>query len=58
MIQPIPHRPGELGVHSLDHFNLLVPDVADAAKFLRHVQRGNALSLFPRLAKLGGRATD
>jgi len=33
MTQPVPRRPGELGVHSLDHFNLLVPDVADAEKF-------------------------
>ena len=33
MAQPVPRRPGELGVHSLDHFNLLVPDVAEAEKF-------------------------
>jgi hypothetical protein len=33
MIQPPPRRPGELGVHSLDHFSLLVPDAADAEKF-------------------------
>jgi hypothetical protein len=33
MTPPIPRRSGELGVHSLDHFNLLVPDVADAEKF-------------------------
>jgi catechol 2,3-dioxygenase len=33
MAHPVPRRPGELGVHSLDHFNLLVPDVADAEKF-------------------------
>jgi catechol 2,3-dioxygenase len=31
--QPIPRRPGELGVHSLDHFTLMVPDVAEAEKF-------------------------
>lgn len=33
MTQPVPRRPGELGVHSLDHFSLVVPDVADAEKF-------------------------
>ena len=31
--QPVPRRPGELGVHSLDHFNFVVPDVAQAEKF-------------------------
>src|ERR1043165_9555019 len=31
--QPTPRRPGELGVHSLDHFNFVVPDVAQAEKF-------------------------
>ena len=33
MSQPMPRRPGELGVHSLDHFNFVVPDVAQAEKF-------------------------
>jgi catechol 2,3-dioxygenase-like lactoylglutathione lyase family enzyme len=33
MNQPVRRRPGELGVHSLDHFTLMVPDVADAEKF-------------------------
>ena len=33
MAQPTPRRPGELGVHSLDHFNFVVPDVAQAEKF-------------------------
>jgi catechol 2,3-dioxygenase len=33
MAQPAARRPGELGVHSLDHFTLLVPDVAEAEKF-------------------------
>ena len=33
MAQPVPRRPGELGVHSLDHFNFVVPDVAQAEKF-------------------------
>ncbi len=33
MSQPTPRRPGELGVHSLDHFNFVVPDVAQAEKF-------------------------
>src|ERR1051325_4165119 len=31
--QPTARRPGELGVHSLDHFNFVVPDVAQAEKF-------------------------
>ena len=33
MAQPVQRRPGELGVHSLDHFNFVVPDVAQAEKF-------------------------
>src|ERR1700745_3591361 len=33
MSQPAPRRPGELGVHSLDHFNFVVPNVAQAEKF-------------------------
>jgi catechol 2,3-dioxygenase-like lactoylglutathione lyase family enzyme len=33
MAQRAPRRPGELGVHSLDHFTLLVPDVSEAEKF-------------------------
>ena len=35
LAQPVQRRPGELGVHSLDHFNFFVPDVADAEKFYR-----------------------
>src|SRR5262249_53536599 len=31
--QPISRRPGELGVHSLDHFNFSVPDVEQARTF-------------------------
>src|SRR5262249_2200712 len=31
--QPVRRRPGELGVHSLDHFNFSVPDLAQAQKF-------------------------
>jgi catechol 2,3-dioxygenase len=31
--QPIHRRPGELGVHSLDHFHFSVPDLAHAQKF-------------------------
>src|ERR1044072_8741957 len=33
MSQPTPRRPGELGVHYLDRFNFVVPDVAQAEKF-------------------------
>src|SRR5258708_21233880 len=33
MAQRVQRRPGELGVHSLDHFNFVVPDVAQAEKF-------------------------
>src|SRR4030095_14198863 len=29
----IPRRPGELGVHSLNLFNLIVPNAEDARKF-------------------------
>jgi catechol 2,3-dioxygenase-like lactoylglutathione lyase family enzyme len=51
MIQPMPRRPGELGVHSLDHFSLLVPDVAEAEKFygvfgLSTKEEGGRLALF------------
>ena len=33
MTQPVARRPGDLGVHSLDQFNLVVPDVSVAEKF-------------------------
>jgi len=28
-----PRRPNELGVHSLDHFTLVMPDLAQAESF-------------------------
>ncbi len=28
-----PRRPGELGVHSVDHFNFVVPDLKQAQTF-------------------------
>ena len=31
--QPVPRRPGELGVHSLDRFNFAVPDLEAARNF-------------------------
>jgi catechol 2,3-dioxygenase-like lactoylglutathione lyase family enzyme len=33
MTQPVQKRPGELGVHSLHHFNFIVPDLVQAEKF-------------------------
>ena len=33
LAQPVCRRPGELGVHSLDHFNFTVPDVEEACTF-------------------------
>ena len=33
LAHPIARRPGELGVHSLDHFNFSVPDVEQARMF-------------------------
>jgi catechol 2,3-dioxygenase len=33
LAQPVPRRPGELGVHSLDRFNFAVPDVDAARSF-------------------------
>jgi catechol 2,3-dioxygenase-like lactoylglutathione lyase family enzyme len=33
MAQPVSRRPGELGVHSLDRFNFMVPDLKQAEKF-------------------------
>ena len=47
---PPSRRPGELGIHSLDHFSLTVPDMTDAEKFYKafglqlHV-KGNQLEL-------------
>lgn len=43
-------RPGELGIHSLDHFHFVVPDLAVAQNFytefgLDVAQRGNTLTL-------------
>ena len=35
LAQPVHRRPGELGVHSLDLFNFLVPDAAAAEKFYK-----------------------
>ena len=51
MAQPVQRRPGELGVHSLDHFTLLVPNVAAAEKFygpfgLNLKEEGGNLSLY------------
>jgi catechol 2,3-dioxygenase len=51
MPQQAARRPGELGVHSLDHFNLQVPDVADAEKFygsfgLNLKEEGGNLSVY------------
>ena len=51
MAQPVHRRPGELGVHSLDHFNFVVPDVAQAEKFyglfgLNTKEEGGRLSLY------------
>src|SRR3954469_21825888 len=33
LTQPLTRRPGELGVHSLDHFNFSVPNAEDARRF-------------------------
>lgn len=33
MAQPVHRRPGELGVHSLNHFNFMVPDLKKAETF-------------------------
>jgi catechol 2,3-dioxygenase-like lactoylglutathione lyase family enzyme len=51
MAQPVQRRPGELGVHSLDHFNFMVPDLAQAEKFyglfgLNLKEENNAISLY------------
>ena len=31
-----PRRPGELGVHSVDHFNFAVPDLKQAQTFYHY----------------------
>src|SRR3954468_12128210 len=51
MAQPVQRRPGELGVHSLDHFNFVVPDVAQAERFyglfgLNTKEEGGKLALY------------
>ncbi len=51
LTKPPPRRPGELGVHSVDAFNLVVPDLAQAQSFygafgLDVREEGNALGLF------------
>jgi hypothetical protein len=48
-IQPS-RRPGELGIHSVDHFNFAVPDLAVAQNFYGEFgldvgERGNRLTL-------------
>ena len=51
LTKPQPRRPGELGVHSVDTFNLIVPDLAQAQSFYRAFgldvrEEGNSLGLF------------
>ena len=51
MAQPVQKRPGELGVHSLDAFNFMVPDLAAAEKFygefgLKLKEENGAISLY------------
>ena len=51
LVQPQPRRPGELGIHSVDHFNFVVPDLKQAEKFytdfgLDARGEGNALGLY------------
>ncbi len=46
-----PRRPGELGAHSVDHFNLAVPDLKQAAAFYTSFgldvrEEGNGLGLY------------
>ena len=49
--QPQPKRPGELGVHSVDHFNFIVPDLKQAQTFYSDFgldvrEEGNSLGLY------------
>ena len=49
--QPRPKRPGELGVHSVDHFNFVVPDLKQAQSFYTNFgldvrEEGNGLGLY------------
>jgi catechol-2,3-dioxygenase len=44
-------RPGELGIHSMDHFHMVVPDLSEAQKFYREFgldarEEGNSLGLY------------
>src|ERR1700730_1153593 len=48
LAQPVHRRPGELGVHSLDLFNFLVPDAAAAEKFYRSFGRFESNGLWLR----------
>ena len=50
-LTPQPRRPGELGVHSVDHFNFIVPDLKQAQTFYTNFgldvrEEGNALGLY------------
>ncbi len=50
-LAPQPRRPGELGVHSVDHFNFVVPDLKQAQAFytgfgLDVREEGNGLGLY------------
>jgi catechol 2,3-dioxygenase-like lactoylglutathione lyase family enzyme len=50
-LPPRPRRPGELGVHSVDHFNFVVPDLKHAERFyagfgLDVREEGNGLGLY------------
>ena len=38
----VTRRPGELGIHSMDTFNLVVPDLKQAEEWLYRLDRGSA----------------
>ncbi len=51
LTQPQRKRPGELGVHSVDHFNFVVPDLKQAQTFYTDFgldvrEEGNGLGLY------------
>ncbi len=59
---PRPRRPGELGVHSVDHFNFVVPDLKHAQKFYTDFgldvrEEGNGLGLYTTGQTIAGAAS-
>ena len=56
-------RPGELGIHSVDHFHFVVPDLKEAQRFYTEFgldvsERGNRLALGTRNSPTSGASSE